>query len=304
MMKENNLSLKRYKISETFVGYGFALPALLVVAFVMFYPVFFTVRLSLLDYTLQFNKQEFIGLANYRELFHDSEFIQSIAKTFKFTVSTVCIEFALGLMIALFSNMNFKGNAMLRTVMLIPWAIPTVISTVLWKFMLNDQFGVINFLLVKCGFADEYVSWLASPTLAMNCAIMIDAWKTTPFVFILLLAGLQVIPKEEYEAASIDGASLLQRFGYITLPELSKTIFITLLFRTMDAFRVFDMIVNLTNGGPGNATEFVTLRSYKTIFRNLDIGYGSAMSVIIFIIIMLFSIVYLLLMMRDQKKRG
>jgi multiple sugar transport system permease protein len=291
-------------VRENITGYSFLLPALLIVFFVMFYPVFFTVKLSFMDYTLQFNKKEFTGLANYAALFHDRQFLSSIGRTCVFTAGSVLLELVFGLGTALLANARLRGNGLLRTVMLIPWAIPTVISAVLWKFMLNDQFGILNYIFSRLGFISEYKAWLAFPKSAVGSTILIDVWKTTPFVFILLLAGLQVIPKEEYEAASIDGASTFQKFLYVTMPEIAKVVFITLLFRTMDAFRVFDMVVNLTNGGPGNATEYVTLEAYKTIFRNLKIGYGSAMSVVIFIIIMLFSILYLLLLMRDKKQKN
>jgi multiple sugar transport system permease protein len=285
--------MNRRSLHNTIKGYAFLLPSLLIVFFVMFYPVIFTFRLSFMDYTLQFNRQKFVGLENYINLIKDASFRESIYRTFIFTIATVFLELVLGFAIALFANGKFKGNSLLRTVMLIPWAIPTVISSVLWKFMLNDQFGFINFVFNKLKIINSYKSWLAIPQSALNATIVIDVWKTTPFVFILLLAGLQTIPKEEYEAANIDGANFIQRFVYITLPQMGRIIITTLLFRTMDAFRVFDMVVNLTNGGPGNATEYVTLYAYKTIFRKLNVGYGSTISIVIFFIIVIFSSIYL-----------
>ncbi len=269
-------------------------PTLVVVAIVGLYPLLQTLYLSLTDARLASSEAiNFVGLENYRFLLQDQDWLRAIGNTVFFTVITVLFEFALGLSIALVINSNFRGRGPMRAAMLIPWAIPTVISAQMWKWMYNDVYGVINYSIngVRTTFGLDSIALLGTDTTTALIAIAaVDIWKTTPFVALLLLAGLQVIPTDIYEAADVDGASWLQQFMSITLPLLRPAILVTLIFRTLDSLRVFDVFYVMF----GNRPDTQTMATYAQI--NLvdfsDLGYGSAISVGIFFIIAIFVVVY------------
>ena len=203
-------------------------PALVLVGFVALYPLGQTVYQSFTDqqFLAGITPTKWIGLKNYSDLIHDSIFRQSIVETVKFTVITVFFEFVLGMIIALAVNSNFKGRGVMRAVMLIPWAIPTVISAQMWKWMYDDVFGVFNDALRRLHVIHHSVAWISQPNTALWSVCAVDIWKTTPFVALLLLAGLQVIPKDLYEAADVDGASKIRQFWKITLPLLRPAILV------------------------------------------------------------------------------
>src|SRR6266480_4225728 len=267
-------------------------PALLVVAFVAFYPLGQTIYQSFTDQQfLAFEPTKCVGLANYRRLIHDDAFRHSITVTVKFTLITVSFEFVLGLIIALVVNSSFKGRGVMRAVMLVPWAIPTVVAAKMWQWMLDDVFGVINDIGVRTGILSHPHAWISDPSTALASVCAVDIWKTTPFVALLLLAGLQVIPSDLYEAASVDGASTLQQFRRITLPLLLPAILVTLIFRTLDALRVFDVFYVFF--GNRIDTQTMATEAQSTIVGDGHVGYGSAMSVAIFLIIGLFVVIYM-----------
>jgi multiple sugar transport system permease protein len=202
---------------------------------------------------------------------------------------------ALGLAVALLLNRLFRGRGLMRAVVLVPWAIPTVVSARMWEWMYNSDFGIFNYFL------GTQINWLGDPFWAMNAAIFMDVWKTTPFVALLLTAGLQVIPRELYAAARLDGAAAWAGFRRITLPLLWPTMLVVLLFRTLDAFRVFDAIYVLTGGGPANTTETLSIYAYKSLFQTLQFGYGSAIAVIVFLCVGLISVGYIRLLNRQAR---
>jgi trehalose/maltose transport system permease protein len=268
------------------------LPALAVVAFVAIYPLGKTVYQS-------FTNQEFlagltptkrVGLENYRTLIHDTIFRDTVWLTIKFTVITVSIEFVLGLIIALAVNSSFKGRGVMRAIMLVPWAIPTVVAAKMWVWMLDDTYGVVNDLGMRAHVLSHPHAWLAQPKTVLLSACAVDIWKTTPFVALLLLAGLQVIPNDLYEAASVDGANQLQQFWRITFPLLRPAILVTLIFRTLDALRVFDVFQVLFGYRLG--AQSMAVYTQSTIVQDGHVGYGAAMSVAIFLIISLFVVIY------------
>lgn len=273
--------------SERLQAYALVAPAMLTLAAVAAYPLLDAGWLSLHRLILVFHDRRFIGLANYVFLFSDPRFWTALANTAYFTWVAVALELVLGLAFALLLNATFPGRGAVRSAVLIPWAIPTVISAKLWAWFF-DANGPGNRILPS-----PEVSWLGTPGYAMHAAILVDVWKTTPFVALLLLAGLQTIPRDVYEAADMDGASRWRIFRSITLPLLGPMIGIALLFRTLDAFRVFDAIYVLTEGGPANTTETLSIYAYKTLMRSGDFGYGSALSVAIFICVLLISLAYL-----------
>jgi multiple sugar transport system permease protein len=221
----------------------------------------------------------------------DSRFWEATGYTFNFTVISVFFELILGLMIALIINRNFKGRGLVRASVLIPWAIPTVVGALMWKFLYDGQFGIISYLLTKIGILPNAGVLLTTDFGAKFSVIFADVWKTTPYMALLLLAGLQTIDSTLYEAADVDGATKIQQFFRITLPLLRPTILVALLFRTLDAFRVFDLVYVLTGGG--NSTETITSYAYKNMFAQMDFGKGSTLSVIIFICIATISIGYI-----------
>jgi trehalose/maltose transport system permease protein len=277
---------------QTRIGWLMLLPALAAVGFVAIYPLGKTIYQS-------FTNQEFlagiepttwVGLENYRELWHDEIFRDSVVTTVKFTLITVAFEFLLGLVIALVVNSSFKGRGAMRAVMLVPWAIPTVVAAQMWKWMFDDVFGVVNDLGVKLHLLDHSRAWISEPSTALASVCAVDIWKTTPFVALLLLAGLQVIPRDLYEAADVDGAGKLQQFWRITLPLLRPAILVTLIFRTLDALRVFDIFYVFFGNRPD--TQTMAIYDQSTIVGDGHVGYGAAISVAIFLIISLFVVIY------------
>ncbi|AUX34412.1 MULTISPECIES: carbohydrate ABC transporter permease [Sorangium] len=271
----------------------FLLPTLVVVAFIALYPLAQTFYLSFTNARLGTGEPAtLVGAQNYVDLVQDSYFHDAVLLTVFFTVVTVLSELALGLGIALLVNSQFKGRSAVRAAMLIPWAIPTVISAQMWKWMYNDVYGVFNDLLVnRLGVLPRNVAFVADPDVSFWAVAIIDIWKTTPFMALLLLAGLQLIPSDLYEAARVDGATPLQQFTRITLPLLKPSMLVALIFRTLDALRVFDVFFVMF----GNRPDMQTMATYaqQTLVSVSNIGYGSAISVALFLIIAVFILIYL-----------
>ncbi len=272
------------------------LPALAVVAFVAIYPLGKTIYQSFTnqEFLAGIEPTKWVGLQNYRDLWHDTIFRQSVWETIKFTLITVSFEFVLGIIIALVVNSNFKGRGAMRAAMLVPWAIPTVVAAQMWKWMFDDVFGVINDAGVRLHILNHSVAWISQPSTALASVSAVDIWKTTPFVALLLLAGLQVIPRDLYEAADVDGASKWQQFWRITLPLLRPAILVTLIFRTLDALRVFDVFYVFYGNRPD--TQTMAIYAQSTIVSDGHVGYGSAISVAIFLIIGIFVVIYVTFM--------
>jgi trehalose/maltose transport system permease protein len=268
------------------------LPSLAVVALLAVYPLFETVRLSMTNTRLASARQpRFVGINNYTDLLQEPLFRSALWNTIVFTVASVTLELLLGLAIALVIHSNFRGRGGVRTAMLVPWAIPTVVSAAMWQWMYHDVFGVVNDLLVyRLHILDQKVAWLANPATALPAIIAVDVWKTTPFMALLLLAGLQLIPGDVYEASTVDGANKLQQFFQITLPLLKPALLVALIFRTLDAFRVFDVIFVMK----GYSTETMTVAVYarQQLIDLALLGRGSAAAVIIFVCIFAFVILY------------
>lgn len=276
---------------QAWTGWLFLLPALLVVIGVAMVPLAQTVYYSFTDKRLgALQATNWIGFENYRFLLRDNLWWSAVRVTVLFTVVTVIAEFALGLLIALVVNSRFRGRGLMRAAMLVPWAIPTVLSAQMWKWMYNDIFGVFNDMLRRLGLIEQNIAWLAKPSTALPAVMAIDIWKTTPFVALLLLAGLQVIPEELYEAATVDGASRIRQFFVITLPLLRPAIAVALIFRSLDALRAFDVFYVLFGARPDTQTMAVYAQNNIVAFS--DVGYGSAISVLIFLIIAIFVVAY------------
>ncbi len=276
------------------------LPTLAVVAIVAIYPLARTIYDSFTNARLASTRPtHFVGLRNYQDLLHDTAFLHSIWVTIKFTVITVIFELVLGTLIALVVNSNFKGRGLMRAAMLIPWAIITVVSTQMWKWMYNDVYGVIDDLLVRrLHLLDHNVAFVAQPNTSLGAICAVDIWKTTPFVALLILAGLQVIPVDVYEAARIDGAGPFRRFFSITLPLLRPAILVTLIFRTLDSLRVFDAFFVMFGARPD--TQTMAIYDQQNIVAFSNIGYGATVSVGIFVIIGIFVVAYVTFLKVDE----
>jgi multiple sugar transport system permease protein len=260
-----------------------AAPAVAVLGGVAVAPVLAAVWLSLHRSILIFHEQRWVGLANFRFLLGDARFGSALATTAYFTAVAVSAELALGLLVAVLLQ---RGGGLLRAAVLLPWAVPTAVSARMWAWLFNPHYGLLHRIAPG-------IDWLGSPRTALHAAILVDVWKTTPFVALLLLAGLQAIPEEVLKAARVDGARPARAFFSVTLPLLRPAILLALLFRSLDAFRVFDAIYVLTEGGPANATETLSIYAYKTLMRSGDFGYGSTLSVATFACVLALGLLWL-----------
>ncbi len=283
---------------ERLSRYSLVGPAVLFVGGVALMPVLYTFWLGFRRQLPIFGVSRFAGLENYRFLLADARFWNALAHTAYFVLLSVSLELSLGLAIALLLNQSFPGRGLARALVFVPWAVPSVMAARFWEWIYNSDYGVLNYVL------GTRINWLGDPRWALHAAILADVWKTTPFVVLLLLAGLQVIPEDLYRAARIDGAGSWQLFRHITLPLLLPVILLALLFRTMDAARVFDLIFVLTGGGPANQTETLVVYAYKLLYRTLQFGYGSAVAVATFLFVLTLSLAYLRLLGRAWQTRG
>lgn len=281
--------------SERRLAWLLVAPALTVTAAVALFPLAWTVweSLHLHDLRMPWLGRPFVGLANYAEILGDARFWGAMLHTAFFTAVTVALELGLGLFLALAMNQAFRGRGVVRAAVLVPWAIPTVVAALLWRFLFDSQAGIANAALIGLGVLDEPIVWFVRASTAWVPVILADVWKTTPFVALLLLAGLQSIDPSLYEAAAVDGASAWRQLRSVTLPLLKPALAVSLVFRTLDAFRVFDLIYVLTGGGPGTATEPIALYAFNALFSNLRFGYGAALSVIVFLVTFLLALLYL-----------
>jgi multiple sugar transport system permease protein len=253
-------------------------PTLAVLLGLSIYPLIYSVKISF---------QSGSGnatLENFTRLVNDQFFLAALFHTFVYAAIALTIEFFIGLGLALVLNEKMRGRNAFRALLLLPMMLPPVVVGVVWRLMLNSNFGALNGTLKGFGISTETLTWTASPKLAMASVIMADVWQWTPFMFLILLAGLQAIPQEPYEAALIDGSNAWRTFRHVTLPLLQPAILIALLLRTMDLLRVFDHIFILTEGGPGFATETLSLYIYRTAFRFSNFGYAAAMSFVLLLI--------------------
>jgi trehalose/maltose transport system permease protein len=281
---------KRSKgIPERRLAWLMVSPSLILIALVAAYPIIYAIWLSLHEYSVRVAGLSRwaapVGLGNFKKALSDSEWWAALSHTLIFTVSSVTLEFVLGLAMALAMHAAFRGQGVLRTVVLVPWAVLTVVTAIMWQTMFVSPYGFVNTVL------GTQTVWLGSEPQALIVIILADVWKTTPFMALLILAGLQVIPGEVYEAAEVDGASTWQRFTRITLPLLMPAILVALIFRTLDALRIFDLPFVLTQGQNGTST--LSTISQETFATNRIYGLGSAMAVLTFIVVMIVSFAYI-----------
>jgi multiple sugar transport system permease protein len=281
--------------AEARLGLLLAAPAIATILLIAVVPLGQTIFDSLFQISLKFENapRPFVGLANYLLVLGDDDWFNALRVTGLVAVASVAVELVLGMLIALLVDRAFHMRGVVRASVLVPWALTTVVAAKMWAWIYDGRYGVVNDLLMRVGVIDQPIIFLVRPEVTIWAMIVAEIWKTTPFMALLLLAGLQLIPHDLYEAAALDGASRWQSFWRVTLPLLKPTILVALLFRTIDAVRMFDLPRVLTNGGPGKSTETVVLYTYNTFFTSLNFGYGSTLAVMIFLIVVVVSFIYI-----------
>lgn len=272
------------------VPWAFLAPTLLVLSLVLLVPLAYCLHTSLHDLSLRGGQARFVGMDNYLRLAGDQRFLGAAIRTLGFVAASLSLELALGMGLALLMHRLTRVRGTFRSAVMVPWAIPTVVSGLLWAWIFNDRLGLANSALGWFGAAP--VAWLAWPATSWAALLAAETWKTAPFVALIILAGLQMIPRELYESAEIDGAGPWRQFTGITLPLVWPTVLLAMLFRTIDALRVFDLVTVMTGGGPAGSTEVLSLYNYRVLFTHLDFGYGSAVSIGLFMLVMAGSLAY------------
>ncbi len=277
------------------IAYFLILPALVLITLLDLYPVIEAVVVSLQSQNIMRpNPDGWVGLAHYRRaLFDEPTFWSSLWRTCVWTAGSVAGAYLLALGLALLLNMQVRARAFFRAILLIPWVMPEVSTALIWKWLYGDQFGVLNFLLLRAGLVDMPVQWLADPDTAMMSVIAVQIWKLYPVMFIVLLAALLNVPKELSEAATIDGATPLQRFRFITFPFIRSTSIVITLLASIWTFHSFDLVYLLTGGGPASATKILPVLIYDKAFWGLEIGYASALGVLMLVCLLIISVFYL-----------
>lgn len=288
---------------DMLVGFALILPSFLIILGISLQPILTTLYLSLFEVPRGINLQNtFIGLGNYVSLLSEPVFWATIGHTFYFTVISVGIELVLGLAIAQLIHAHPPGWQFLRTSLIIPWAVPTIVNGTMWRWIYNADYGALNGLLFQLGLIDKYIPWLTRPDLAMNLVILADIWHSVPFIALILQAALATLPPDLEEAAAVDGATAFQYFWLIRLPLLRPAILVALIIRTVEAFRAFDLIYVITNGGPANGTVTISFLTYLEMFSFGHAGRGSALSFLISLFTLTLAFIYIRMLYRPEEK--
>ncbi|MBO0807742.1 MAG: sugar ABC transporter permease, partial [Actinobacteria bacterium] len=282
-------------------GYALVLPTVIVLLAITLYPLAYNVWNSLHhDIVTSGLPATWAGISNYKQIFTDNLFVPSLVRTIGFTVVSVAVETVIGLALALTLNRAFPGRGLVRAAVFIPWAVPTVVSAQLWKNMFDPQNGFVNYILTQAHLPLAHTTWLGETWTAWAAILVADAWRNTPFMAIVLLAGLQVIPGDIYEAARIDGAGAWQAFRRLTLPLLKPALMVALIFRTLQSFLIFDVVYNMTGGGPGTSTSVLSYLDYQAFLVNFDFGYGGAIAVALVVFALLIAAAYVRVFRTEQ----
>jgi len=280
-------------LGERLLPYLLLLPALAILTYVVAIPLVQGIYNSFTSYELaRASEQAWTGLANYRRLLADPIFRVALRNSGIWTVTIVSAQLVLGLGIAMLLNRPIKGQAIFRGLTMVPWIVPSVVAALTWQWMYSEDYGVINYLLQKAGLIDQNIPWLGSPKYALLAVILVGIWKGLPFVTVTMLAGLQAISSDLYEAAAIDGANGLQQFLYVTLPGLRPVIVTVTILSCIWTFNSFDLVYVLTKGGPMNATQTMPTYTYFQAFSIFDLGYGSALGVVMLLILAVLAVLF------------
>jgi multiple sugar transport system permease protein len=285
------------RIRENHKGYWFIFPAFLLLFSILGFPA---VAAVLQSFNLVWVKSPSFSLDSYYRLIGDAEFLGTLKNTVVFVGLTVSFHLLIGLGVALLLNLEIRNRRFFRVIAILPWTVPDVIGGLIWKFMFDTLPGMINAMLLEFGFIADPIDWLGNPKLAFGCLIFAETWRGYPFAMLILLAGLQAIPKQQYEAAQIDGASKFQSFFYITLPNLKYMIIIATVLDTIWESRLFGMIYSMTGGGPGYSSQVLSLLTYKHYFLFFNTSYAGAIAVVLAVFMLIISIPYLVMTMRRE----
>ena len=278
---------------------AFVAPAALVIILIVLIPLGRALWMSVFDIRLtRPGVEPFVGLGNYIEQLTSGDFWAATGRALYFTVVSTALELGFGMGLALLMDQPLRWRWLLRTLVILPWALPTIVNALMWRWIDNAEYGALNALLTQTGVLHDYQPWLSDSDLAMWMVIIADVWKLTPLVAILLLAGLQSIDREVVEVARVDGAGPWQVFRHILLPLVTPVILILLVLRTMEAFKVFDLIWIMTHGGPANSTQTIAIYAYQTAYQGFDFGRGAALGYLIALVIMVLAAIYLRLLGR------
>jgi multiple sugar transport system permease protein len=272
-------------------GYLFILPSVITLMVLVTYPLVYGGYISFFNTNLV-NKWDFVGLVHYYEIFRNLEFLNTIFLTLKFTLLTVGGHLIIGLVLAILLNRKLPGQTFFRAILILPWLLPEVVVAVLWKWLFNPMYGLINYYLFKLHLVSEPVTWLSNVSVAFGAVVLVCIWKGFPMLMLMILAGLQTISEDLYEAAKIDGCTGLQSFRYITIPSLLPVLLVSLILDTVWWFKHFTMIWLLTQGGPANQSNIVSIDIYKSAFEYFDFGRAAAMAVIVLIVCSLIGYLY------------
>jgi multiple sugar transport system permease protein/N,N'-diacetylchitobiose transport system permease protein len=269
-------------------------PSVVVVFGIVIYPILKTLYTSLYSVNTPFAGHfPWVGLRNYTFALSHSEFWSAVGRTAYFTILSTGLELLFGIGIALLLYAPLRGRWLFRTIVVLPWALPTIVNGAMWRYFFNAEYGVVNAVLTQLGISSSYHAWMGSPFAALNVVILADVWKNTSLVAFFLLAGLTTIPRDLYESARVDGVSAFRAFLHITLPLLRPVIVVVLVLRTIEAFKVFDIIYVMTGGGPANGTQSIAYYTYQRAFSDEYFGYGSALAYLIVLFILVFAIIYI-----------
>lgn len=271
------------------------LPLLVVMTAIVGWPLLDTLRLSFTDARLVGTGGDWVGLDNYTRMLSSSRFLDTLSTTTIFAVVSVTLEMVLGVLTALLLNQAFYGRTLLRALLILPWALPTVVNATLWRLIYNPQYGALNALVTQLGLTTDYQSWLGQPASALTALIIADAWKNFPLVALIALAALQMVPREITSASLVDGAGPFSRFRHVTLPYLVGPLMVALVLRTIEAFKVFDIIWVMTRGGPANSTRTLSILVYQEAFSFQRAGSGASLALIIALLVTVLAGVYTML---------
>lgn len=291
---------REYSRDQVRLAFLLVAPSMLIIVGLTFIPIVYAFYISLHELSLLRPGTTFIWFGNYVQMLQDAEVGASLLRTLYYTAASIAVQIVLGILVAVCLNERFVGRSLLRGLIILPWAIPTVVNALLWQWIYNPNYSVLNALLMQFGLIDKDIQWLAKPFLALNSVMLADTWRMLPFYVIMFLGALQSIPAELYEAAKVDGASAIARFWKITVPFLRHIILVILVLRTVQVLRVFDIIYIMTKGGPANGTMVISFLTYYQSFKFLNFGYGAALAFVIALLTFVISVMYIRLLSSQE----
>lgn len=299
-MNRSSTKKMRRQWPEARVGKAMAAPSLILIFALAIYPLLYTIFISFTELNMMTGETQYKGLTNYIQAFTSGEFWNSIWVTLLFTILSLVIQLPLGVLVALLLNQEFKGRWLLRSIVLVPWAVPTLVNSTLWNWIFNTQYGAANRLLMQFNLISEPIIWFDSPMKAMGVIVFADTWRMLPLYVLMMLASLQTIPQSQIEAAILDGAGAFSRFRNVILPLIKPMLLVVLVIRTMQALKVFDIIYMLTHGGPANGTMVISYYIYNQSFGFMHFSYGAALAIIVAVISTIITVLYVKILKTDD----